>query len=593
MLSISKAVGEQVSRGPHASPLPSPFEEGSRVTVNDFLEALMSDPGPQCILWLPVLHRMATAENAVHHGISCGSCGEKEFRGLRYKSDRSAKYNLCQWCFWRGRIPSDHRDDVFKEYNSFKTPGASGSNSSSRFQCGGGKQKSNFPKYPEVEPQLDLSTMIPPSPLPSIRSNGAETLSEFGRNISPYQSMPLPTRSRSRNDQISTSEELVTGQHPYLDNPYQSVKTPIMGTRPSLGGIDPNTIEDEHGLIARYAQEMHLQGVHGDISQSHIPPQQSAPNIMINNGSMGSLIVGNDPDGRKAIQNSRKLVYDLERKNQEIMHDIERLRKSHQDQKQQATAQSHQNKGQFRGPIMSELQGLRGHRHELECRLDELQGARKDLMTELDELMKLLKVQELHQGRGAVQAQPYLRPSVPNYGELHDAERNNSFTNIAGMGIEQSFPPHTIGEGYDTTGIAFHHDPQNLQATPTYHDQFLLQQHHQPHELYEQPLQQQELARPPVIGSNLPTHQNISSNIPAEDTSQRSSSQQRNRHRSSSATRKKSSASRKRSPSANSNNQKSHISRQLHDETMYSKSDSNEVNRMQSHNLANPISGHS
>ena len=39
----------------------SPFEPGTLVTLNDFLEALMSDPGPQCLSWLPVLHRIVAA----------------------------------------------------------------------------------------------------------------------------------------------------------------------------------------------------------------------------------------------------------------------------------------------------------------------------------------------------------------------------------------------------------------------------------------------------------------------------------------------------------------------------------------------------
>ena len=33
------------------------FTENSKVTVNEFLETMMSDPGPQCVSWLLVLHR--------------------------------------------------------------------------------------------------------------------------------------------------------------------------------------------------------------------------------------------------------------------------------------------------------------------------------------------------------------------------------------------------------------------------------------------------------------------------------------------------------------------------------------------------------
>ena len=535
----------------------------------------MSDPGPQCLFWLPVLHRMAAAENAVHHGITCGSCGDKEFRGLRYKSDRSAHYHLCQWCFWRGRIPAEHRDDVFKEYNSFKTPGTSGSSGSSKFQCVGGKTKSNLPKYPEIEVPLDLTNMIPPSPLPSVRSNGPIQLAEFGRNTSPYQSLPLPPRShsRNRNPQISSSGGLLEHQH--FDNPYQSVN-PLMAERhQGFGGVGSDAIEDEHSLIAQYAQEMHL-GIHNDGIGRNIVVQ-NAP-MMMNNGGSGSLIVGNNPEGKKALQQSRQLVYDLERKNQEIMHDIERLRRSHLDQKQQT--HFHQKERPRNPQIMSELVGLRSHKHELESRLDELQGARKDLMDELDELMKLLKVQEMRQFGNPEAGQFGRPPAGPHYNMLLDAERNNSFTNIAGMGIEQAFPA-TVLQECDPQGIILH-DQQ-----PAYEMHY---PQHQQNPIYQLP---EDAIRPQVFVSNTPTPQD-KSNPHTDHQSQRSSSQQRNRHRSSSSNRKKSAASRKRSPSANSKSQKSqqqqHMPRQQDNNKWSNNEETNDnVDLLQPHNTPNTL----
>ena len=35
----------------------------------------------------------------------------------------SASYHLCQMCFWRGAMTDEHKDDVFKEYSAWKTPG--------------------------------------------------------------------------------------------------------------------------------------------------------------------------------------------------------------------------------------------------------------------------------------------------------------------------------------------------------------------------------------------------------------------------------------------------------------------------------------
>ena len=84
------------------------------VTVNDFIETLMSDPGPASLSWLPLLHRIANAESVVHYALRCASCRTENFRGLKYKSDRSPNYQLCQACFWCGHISSDHKNDVFK-----------------------------------------------------------------------------------------------------------------------------------------------------------------------------------------------------------------------------------------------------------------------------------------------------------------------------------------------------------------------------------------------------------------------------------------------------------------------------------------------
>lgn len=39
------------------------FSQNGKVTVNDFLDTMMSDPGPPVMVWLPLLHRMASVEN--------------------------------------------------------------------------------------------------------------------------------------------------------------------------------------------------------------------------------------------------------------------------------------------------------------------------------------------------------------------------------------------------------------------------------------------------------------------------------------------------------------------------------------------------
>nr|CAB3264818.1 dystrophin-like [Phallusia mammillata] len=58
---------------------------------------------PQSLVWLPVLHRLAAAEN-VSHPARCSVCRECPIFGFRYRSLRHFNYDICQSCFFSGRI---------------------------------------------------------------------------------------------------------------------------------------------------------------------------------------------------------------------------------------------------------------------------------------------------------------------------------------------------------------------------------------------------------------------------------------------------------------------------------------------------------
>ncbi|XP_014675763.1 PREDICTED: dystrobrevin alpha-like, partial [Priapulus caudatus] len=138
-----------------------------RITVNDFLDTLMSDPGPQCLLWLPLLHRMANVEN-VFHPVMCDVCQRESFMGFRYKCQRCYNMQLCQDCFWRGKITGTHTNDhEVKEYSSYKSPAKQLSHSLRKsFRCVPSKDK-DIPRFPDTpEKKLDLSNIVPATPTP-------------------------------------------------------------------------------------------------------------------------------------------------------------------------------------------------------------------------------------------------------------------------------------------------------------------------------------------------------------------------------------------------------------------------------------------
>lgn len=98
------------------------FSLDSRVTVNDFISVLVNEPGPPCLVWLPLLQRLATVESIVHP-IICSVCHKENFSGFRYRCTRCNSYQLCQECFWHGRVSLSHQNDhEVKEYTSYKSP---------------------------------------------------------------------------------------------------------------------------------------------------------------------------------------------------------------------------------------------------------------------------------------------------------------------------------------------------------------------------------------------------------------------------------------------------------------------------------------
>lgn len=48
------------------------FKE-DQVNLNHFLDIIISDSCPPCLMWLPLLHRMASVEH-VYHPVVCDAC---------------------------------------------------------------------------------------------------------------------------------------------------------------------------------------------------------------------------------------------------------------------------------------------------------------------------------------------------------------------------------------------------------------------------------------------------------------------------------------------------------------------------------------
>nr|CAD7195991.1 unnamed protein product [Timema douglasi] len=138
------------------------FTGNGKVTVNDFMDTMMSDPGPHCLVWLPLLHRLASVETVVHP-TACDACQREGFSGFRYRCQKCHSYQLCQDCFWRGRVSGPHANDhEVKEYTTYKSPSKQiGHSLRKSFRCVPEKGRTNIPRFPEEpEKTLNLSHIV-------------------------------------------------------------------------------------------------------------------------------------------------------------------------------------------------------------------------------------------------------------------------------------------------------------------------------------------------------------------------------------------------------------------------------------------------
>lgn len=215
------------------------FSPDNKVTVNDFMATLMSEPGPSCLVWLPLLHRLATVETIVHPTV-CSVCHRENFTGFRYRCQRCHAYQLCQECFWHGKTSLNHQNDhEVKEYSSYKSPSKQiGHSLRKSFRCVPEKTVQVLPRFPEQpEKTLNLSHIVPPSPLPSHNGFSDPTLTHG-----------LPAgNSGGLYERSSTIDSRETGRS--VDT------TPVVTSSSSrLASVSAN--DEEHRLIARYAARL-------------------------------------------------------------------------------------------------------------------------------------------------------------------------------------------------------------------------------------------------------------------------------------------------------------------------------------------------
>uniref|UniRef100_A0A8C8IGQ7 Dystrobrevin n=1 Tax=Oncorhynchus tshawytscha TaxID=74940 RepID=A0A8C8IGQ7_ONCTS len=336
VLKLPTAVFEGPSFGYTEHSVRTCFPQQKKILLNTFLDILMADPPPQCLVWLPLMHRLANVEN-VFHPVECSYCRSESMMGFRYRCQQCHGYQLCQSCFWRGHANGPHSNQhQMKEHSSWKSPAKKLSHAISKSLGCVPIGEPPHPMFPEQ--------------------------SEKPQDTMAHTVQPKPVANNMNNTMLMSSGAPTPTKRPLLTNCFHPLMSCALKDSPSR-------LDEEHRLIARYAARLAAEA--GNSTQC--PPTDLSFNFDAN-------------------KQQRQLIAELENKNREILQEIQRLRLEHEQASQPTPEKAQQNP-----TLLAELRLLRHRKDELERRMSALQESRRELMVQLEGLMRLLKDEEQKQ----------------------------------------------------------------------------------------------------------------------------------------------------------------------------------------------------
>uniref|UniRef100_A0A8C8YTY7 Dystrobrevin n=1 Tax=Prolemur simus TaxID=1328070 RepID=A0A8C8YTY7_PROSS len=239
VLKLPTAVFEGPSFGYTEHSVRTCFPQQKKIMLNMFLDTMMADPPPQCLVWLPLMHRLAHVEN-VFHPVECSYCRCESMMGFRYRCQQCHNYQLCQNCFWRGHASGPHSNQhQMKEHSSWKSPAKKLSHAISKSLGCVPTREPPHPVFPEQpEKPLDLAHIVPPRPLTNMNDTMVSHMSS---------GVPTPTK------RLQYSQDIPS----HLADEHALIASYVARLQHCARVLDsPSRLDEEHRLIARYAARL-------------------------------------------------------------------------------------------------------------------------------------------------------------------------------------------------------------------------------------------------------------------------------------------------------------------------------------------------
>ncbi|XP_064008024.1 dystrophin isoform X8 [Pogoniulus pusillus] len=310
---------------------------------------------PQSMVWLPVLHRVAAAETAKHQA-KCNICKECPIIGFRYRSLKHFNYDICQSCFFSGRVAKGHK--MHYPMVEYCTPTTSGEDvrDFAKVLKNKFRTKRYFAKHPRMG-YLPVQTVL--------EGDNMETPVTL-INFWPVDSAPASSPQLSHDDTHSRIEH------------YASRLAEMENTNGSYlnDSISPNeSIDDEHLLIQHYCQSLNQES---PLSQPRSPAQ---------------ILISLESEERGELE---RILADLEEENRNLQAEYDRLKQQH-DHKGLSPLPSPPEmlpvspQSPRDAELIAEAKLLRQHKGRLEARMQILEDHNKQLESQLHRLRQLLE----------------------------------------------------------------------------------------------------------------------------------------------------------------------------------------------------------
>ncbi|XP_048351416.1 dystrophin isoform X1 [Sphaerodactylus townsendi] len=326
---------------------------------------------PQSMVWLPVLHRVAAAETAKHQA-KCNICKECPIIGFRYRSLKHFNYDICQSCFFSGRVAKGHK--MHYPMVEYCTPTTSGEDvrDFAKVLKNKFRTKRYFAKHPRMG-YLPVQTVL--------EGDNMETPVTL-INFWPVDSAPASSPQLSHDDTHSRIEH------------YASRLAEMENTNGTYlnDSISPNeSIDDEHLLIQHYCQSLNQES---PLSQPRSPAQ---------------ILISLESEERGELE---RILADLEEENRNLQAEYDRLKQQH-DHKGLSPLPSPPEmlpispQSPRDAELIAEAKLLRQHKGRLEARMQILEDHNKQLESQLHRLRQLLEQPQVDsKANGTAQSSP-------------------------------------------------------------------------------------------------------------------------------------------------------------------------------------------